>query len=64
MEYNNALARKYPDNQKQFALEYEYSNPNNYCEMLGLYNYYGYKYSRSLWAYQQLVYEKSAEEVK
>lgn len=36
MEYNYALAQKFPDNQKEFAAEYFYSDPNNYNEMAEL----------------------------
>ena len=57
---NNALAQKYPSKQKDFSVEYMYSNPNNYYEMLELYSFYGYKYSRSLWAYQLAVYQKAS----
>ncbi len=64
MHYNYALAQKYPEKQKEFAKEYFYSNPNDYKEMLNLYSYYGYKYSRSLWAYQQMVYQQEGEQTK
>ncbi len=30
MEYNHNLAQKYPKKQKEFAVEYMYSNPNDY----------------------------------
>ncbi len=64
MDYNYALAQKYPEKQKEFATEYYYSNPNDYKEMVELYSYYGYKYSRSLWAYQQMVYQQAGEQSK
>ena len=64
MEYNYALAQKFPDNQKEFATEYFYANPNNYNEMAELYTFYGYKYSRSLWAYQQMAYQQAGEQAK
>lgn len=64
MKYNHKRAQKYPNKQKEFADEYMYSNPNDYKEMVELYKYYGYQYSRSLWAYQQVVYQKADEATK
>ena len=64
MEYNYALAQKYPRKQKEFAAEYMYSDPNNYDEMLELYAFYGYKNSRSLWAYQQAIFQQAEEQTK
>jgi len=64
IEYNHMLAQKYPDKQKEFAGEYMYSNPNDYKEMVELYSFYGYQYSRSLWAYQQVVYQEADKESK
>ncbi len=64
MEYNYALAQKYPDNQKEFAAEYFYSDPSNYSEMVELYTAFGYKYSRSLWAYQQAIFQQAEEQTK
>jgi hypothetical protein len=64
MAYNHALARKYPENQKEFETEHFYSDPHNYDEMLELYTAYGYKYSPSLWAYQQMVYQQADEQTK
>lgn len=64
MVYNYALAQKYPKNQKEFAAEYMYSDPSNYNEMVELYTAYGYKYSRSLWAYHQAKYQEAEEQAK
>ncbi len=50
--------------QKEFAAEYLYSDPNNYNEMVELYTAYGYKYSRSLWAYQQAIFQQAEEQTK
>lgn len=58
-EYNRKHAQKYPDKQKKCADEYIYSDPNDYEEMVELYTYYGFQYSRSLWAYQQVIYEEA-----
>lgn len=64
MEYNYTLTQEYPDKQKEFAEEYMYSNPNDYKEMVELHMFYGYQYSRSLWAYQQVVYQEAEEQTK
>jgi hypothetical protein len=39
-----------------------YCNPNEYDEMKNLYEAYGYKYSRSLWALHQVAYNEASEE--
>ena len=61
MEYNQERAKQNPKIQKEFSAEYMFADPNNYAEMLELYNYYGFKYCKSLWAYQQLQYKKSLQ---
>lgn len=58
MQYNNNRAKQNPKIQKEFLAEYLYANPNNYQEMLELYTYYGFKYTPSLWAYQQVQYKE------
>lgn len=55
-EYNAKLAKQQPEKQKDFEAEHMYSNPNDYEAMKELYEAYGYKYSRSLWALQQVSY--------
>ncbi len=55
-EYNAKLAVQQPEKQKEFEAEHMYSNPNDYEAMKELYEAYGYKYSRSLWALQQVSY--------
>jgi len=56
-DFNAKLAKQQPKKQKEFQDEYMYSNPNDYGEMKKLYEYYGYKYSSSLWALQQVTYK-------
>ncbi len=58
MQYNHERAKQNPAIQKEFLAEYMYANPNDYSQMLDLYTYYGFKYGKSLWAYQQLQYIK------
>jgi hypothetical protein len=55
-EYNAKLSVQQPEKQKEFEAEHMYSNPNDYEAMKELYEAYGYKYSRSLWALQQVSY--------
>ena len=61
LRFNQKRAKKYPEIQKEFLDEYMYSNPNDFEEMTKLYEYYGYKYSRSLWALHQLEYNEANE---
>ncbi len=56
MDHNWKLAQQFPEKQKEFHDEYMYSNPNDLEEMIKLHADYGYKYSLSLWAYQQAMY--------
>ncbi len=59
MEFNVKRAQMFPDNQKEFYDEYMNANPNDFEEMKELYTYYGYRYSRSLWALQQLSFQEA-----
>lgn len=61
IEFNSKRAQQYPEKQKEFGEEYMYSNPNDFEEMVELHAYYGYKYSLSLWAYQQAVYSEASK---
>ena len=61
MEHNRKRAEEYPEKQKEFLDEYMYSDPNNFEEMKELYAYYGYRYSLSLWAYQQGIYNEASK---
>ena len=58
-KFNAKIAEKQPVKQKEFLNEYMYSNPNEYEEMKKLYESYGYKYSRCLWALQQVAYNEA-----
>jgi hypothetical protein len=60
-EFNAKLAKKQPEKQIEFAAEYFYSNPNDFDEMKKLYEYYGYRYSRSLWVLQKVTYNEANE---
>lgn len=60
-EFNAKLAGKQPEKQIEFQNEYFYSNPNDYEVMKELYESYGYQYSRSLWALQQVVYNDASK---
>lgn len=63
-EFNAKLAEQQPEKQKEFLDEYMYSNPNDYKEMVELYTFYGYQYSPSLWAYQQMIFQEANEQTK
>ena len=63
-EFNATLAKNQPEKQKQFSEEYMYANPNDYNAMKELYEAYGYKYSRSLWALQQVAYNEAGKDDK
>ena len=58
-EYNLKRSKDYPESEKEFHDEYMYSNPNDFQEMKELYSYFGYQYSRSLWAMQQVAYNEA-----
>ncbi|GAC1503173.1 MAG: hypothetical protein NVS1B10_08180 [Candidatus Saccharimonadales bacterium] len=62
MEKNQKLAEQNPTKQAEFEAEFTYSNPNNYEEMVKLYNDFGYSYSRGLWELAQLRYALALED--
>lgn len=57
--YNANLAEQNPENQEKFMAEFMYSDPNNFEEMKELYEAYGYKYSRDLWALQMVAFKEA-----
>lgn len=66
--FNEKRSKKYPAIYEEFYDELMYSNPNDYDEMKRLYDFYGYQYSPSLWALNQLAFveanKKTEERLK
>lgn len=58
---NEKRAKKYPAIQEEFMGEFMYSNPNDYIALKELYESFGFKYSRDLWALQQLAFREANE---